>query len=80
MLLKKKTGALKSMNGEEKINTYLVVWNIPIDASSPEEAANIARSIQLDAESLATVFSIYSDGERWVYDVAEKQFLGGTHE
>jgi hypothetical protein len=35
---------------------YTVRWEIQLWASSPEEAAAVAREIQLDPDSLATVF------------------------
>ena len=37
---------------------YRIAWFIDIEASSPLEAAQIARGIQLDAESIATVFTV----------------------
>jgi hypothetical protein len=40
------------------MTTYYVVWDIEIDADSPEEAARIAREIQLDPDSTATVFYV----------------------
>lgn len=37
---------------------YLVQWNIEIYAQSPREAALKAREIQLDPDSIATVFEV----------------------
>lgn len=44
---------------------YFVEWNITISARSPEEAANIARQIQLDPQNTATHFYVSQedDGE-----------------
>lgn len=40
---------------------YIVTWTIEIEATSPEVAAAIAREIQLDPESIATVFEVRED-------------------
>lgn len=55
------------------MTTYLVTWEIDVDADSPEEAAQIAREIQLDDCSTATVFVIKeaSTGETLKYDVGD---------
>ncbi len=37
---------------------YLVQWKIDIDTTDPVEAAKEARKIQLDTESIATVFEV----------------------
>lgn len=37
---------------------YRVEWAIDIEAKTPREAAEIARKIQLDPDSLATVFDV----------------------
>lgn len=37
---------------------YIVTWTIEIEATSPEVAAELARDIQLDPESIATVFEV----------------------
>lgn len=39
--------------------SYHVTWVIDIDARSPKEAVQKARKIQLDPESIATVFEVY---------------------
>lgn len=41
------------------MKTYLVVWEIDIEANSPHEAARKAREIQLDPQSTATSFDVY---------------------
>lgn len=38
--------------------SYLVIWAIDIDAEDPNTAAKMAREIQLDDESIATVFGV----------------------
>ena len=38
--------------------TFKVIWEIDIEADSPEQAAKIAREIQLDTESTATIFTV----------------------
>lgn len=44
---------------------YRVVWEIDLDADSPEEAAAKARKIHRDPASLAGVFDVYDeDGKR----------------
>jgi len=59
---------------------YKVTWEIDIDADSPEEAAQIAREIQLDDCSTATVFKMYAVGEvptvHDVGDMARCKFCG----
>jgi spore germination protein YaaH len=37
---------------------YLVTWRIDLDADSFEDAARLAREIQLDPDSLATYFTV----------------------
>lgn len=54
---------------------YLVTWAIDIEADSPEEAALEARRIQVDPESIATVFYADLGRHRTVVDVE-----GGTAE
>ena len=41
-----------------KPNTYLVQWCIELEAYGAEDAARIAREIQLDPSSLATTFDV----------------------
>ena len=46
------------------MNTYEVIWKIDIDANSPEEAARIAREIQVDMHSEALAFDVVNkDGD-----------------
>lgn len=40
------------------MNKYRVIWEIDIEAETPQEAAEMARVIQLDDTSLATRFSV----------------------
>jgi hypothetical protein len=40
------------------MNTYTVVWEVELDANSHREAAQEARSMQLDAYSEATFFDV----------------------
>lgn len=40
------------------MNTYVVGWNMEIDAESPEEAARQALAIHRDPNSTATVFDV----------------------
>lgn len=44
------------------MKTYTVDWSIDIDAETPEEAARIAKEIQLDSKSIANFFTVF-DGE-----------------
>ena len=51
---------------------YDVMWNVPVDAESPGGAARIAREIQLDPDSLATVFEVIDeDDQPYTIDVGE---------
>jgi hypothetical protein len=40
---------------------YAVTWDIEIDADSPEEAARLAREMQTDPTTTATIFDV-TDG------------------
>ena len=42
------------------MKTYRVVWEIELDAESPEDAAREALAIQRDPESEATFFDVRS--------------------
>lgn len=46
---------------EPPFRVYRVTWEIQIDATSPEVAAERAREIQMDPRSTATVFSVRLD-------------------
>jgi hypothetical protein len=41
------------------LKPYFVVWNIEIDAESPQDAAKRALDIQRDPRSIFTVFEVY---------------------
>lgn len=41
---------------------YIVVWEIDIEAESPEEAARMALEVQRNPDSIATVFEVYESG------------------
>jgi len=43
---------------------YHVTWEIDLEASSPSEAAALARKYQTDSNTLAVVFDVFDeDGE-----------------
>ncbi len=42
---------------------YRVTWTIDLDAKSFEDAARLAREIQLDKDSLATHFTVVREDE-----------------
>lgn len=50
---------------------YLVIWQMDIDADSPEEAARQALAYQRDPESTATVFDVESDAGTVRVDLTE---------
>jgi len=58
---------------------YRVTWIIDLDAESFEDAARLAREIQLDPDSLATHFIVRDgrgdDREVWT-DVLERRRMG----
>ena len=47
-----------------KTKGYRVTWTIDIEATSPEVAAEIARDIQLDPDSIALVFEVFEESDR----------------
>ena len=51
------------------MSSYLVTWEIDIEADSPEEAAREARAIQADHESEALVFEVCKSGGEYCKDV-----------
>jgi len=56
---------------------YLVRWEIDIEAESEQEAAEKARTIQMNPESTATVFDVTSvDRWGWVLDEWKQIDLG----
>ena len=42
---------------------YDVTWRIELDAEGPDDAAKKAREIQLDPDSLATVFEVRDEND-----------------
>lgn len=40
---------------------YYVTWGIEIEADTPQEAARVARTIQLNPESIANYFELIDD-------------------
>ncbi len=50
---------------------YRVSWEIDIEADSPQEAAQLAREINRDMFSTATVFSVQDEvtGQTWTVDL-----------
>lgn len=53
------------------LKTYKVIWEIDIDASSTKKAAELAREIQLDPDSIATFFLVEDGngkvvGRHWI--------------
>lgn len=53
---------------------YQVNWFINLDADSPKEAAELARKIQQDPESIATLYHVENEetGEKQIVDLMEK--------
>ena len=49
---------------------YRIVWEIDLDALNPGQAARLAREVQLDPTSTATVFEVTNrkTGRRWTAD------------
>jgi hypothetical protein len=47
------------------MNVYQVVWEMDIEADSPQEAAALAREAQTRAGTEATVFQVYPQ-HKWV--------------
>jgi hypothetical protein len=48
---------------------YTVMWEIDVSASDPYEAAALARKMQLDPNSTATVFNVSEDAPSVEVDV-----------
>lgn len=48
---------------------YLVTWKIDIEDDSPVEAARHARAIQLNPDSIATVFELSTGAENFRVDL-----------
>ena len=54
-------------------HNYLVRWEMEVIAASPIGAARNALIIQRDSESLASVFTVSRDGERWQVDLIARK-------
>ena len=50
------------MSKSKKSQSYMVVWEIEIDASSPQEAVREAWDIMHDPASLANCFDVHREG------------------
>ena len=48
-----------SNENENVDKTYTVIWRMTVNARNRREAAELAREIQLDKDSIATVFDVY---------------------
>ena len=48
----------KNLGRRNNMQSYSVTWQITLDADSPIHAAQLAREIQLDPASIATVFDV----------------------
>ena len=54
--------------------TYHVLWEIDLDADSPQEAAELALLIMLDSESTATTFDVTDEaGETTRVDLEDTE-------
>lgn len=54
------------------LRQYKVLWVIDIEAHSPRDAAELARSIQMREDSIATVFDVVSpNGDTQTVDLQE---------
>jgi hypothetical protein len=53
--------------------TYLVTWEIDIDADSPREAAEKALAIQRNPESTATVFQVLENDTETIDPVSDEE-------
>lgn len=49
----------------DKTKTYIVRWEVEVEANSHEEAAEEALAMQRDTSSLATVFDVRDDTPDW---------------
>lgn len=47
----------------DKQREFVVTWKIELSADTPQEAAKLAREIQLDDSSLANYFTVQELGE-----------------
>lgn len=51
------------------MNRYRVQWIIDMEGDDPEHAVQQAREIQLDPQSIATVFEVWDDKGNFVKQV-----------
>jgi hypothetical protein len=57
--------------------SYVVTWEIELDADSPVEAAKLALAIQRDPNSIATVFKVFvGEDTPTTIDLTEEQERG----
>lgn len=56
---------------------YLVTWEMPIQASSPVDAARQALGIHRDPGSVATVFRVSIGHDSWLIDL-DASYEGGV--
>jgi len=65
------------MTIEKTLKTYHVTWEIELDATSHQEAAELALEVQRDSFSVATVFTVQDVDDLWGYvettDLEEEQ-------
>lgn len=59
------------VTNDSTTRSYRVMWEIDIEATSPEDAAQQARAIQLDPESIATIFLVSGEGAEEEIDTAD---------
>jgi hypothetical protein len=52
----------ETVSSETEMRTYVVTWEIELDAVSPRAAAQQALAIHRDASSLATCFAVVEAG------------------
>lgn len=64
------------------MKTYRVIWEIDIEANCPEDAVSLAREMQLDSNSGATVFCVAERGSSTLdlsqWAVIDLEDLDGT--
>lgn len=60
--------------GETRVQTYRVVWEIDVDAEDPKEAAEVARFFQTAPDTTATIFDVRGEtGEITRVDLLEDE-------
>ena len=56
------------------VSDFNIIWEIDVDAASPEDAARMARAIQYDRDSMANVYLVGDDaGNRTTIDLNETE-------